>query len=101
MNKQSKKTKAGKVKKYTERGFRNYTAFKDTYANDVVVRESSSMLPRVWIFCSKDGEDGRMHLGAWQGHSPHLSVTQAKRVIAALQKFVDDYAPKRKAQKHV
>lgn len=72
----------------TDRGFVIYDEFKDRYGSEITVQESSIAFEAcVWIFCKnpryKDNEG--------QG-SPHLSPTDAKRLIVALQKFVDDAA---------
>jgi hypothetical protein len=70
----------------TKRGFRIYADFKDQYGANVHIVESSLATKRcVWIqneicFCGPDKEP----IG-----NAHLTVTMAKRVILALQKFVD------------
>ena len=69
-------------KEYTSRGFGIYEEFKDTRGNEIRVQESSSGEENcVWVFCKRDSEDD----------TPHLNVEQAKRVIEALQEFVDEY----------
>lgn len=75
--------------KKTDRGFRIFSEFKDTYDAKVRVIESSlATAPRVWIFCDKpylkpDGEseveDSPLHL------SPH----QARLLISALNKWLE------------
>jgi len=70
--------------KRTERGFAVYTQFKDFYGGDVRVQESSLASRRCcWIF-----PEVKMHLGEPQSGA-HLTVAMAKRVIKALQAFVD------------
>jgi hypothetical protein len=73
--------------KKTNRGFRIYSEFKDTYGADVRVQMSSNVLKRCWIFVKggmqkeyADKNDGSLH----------LSEAQAKRLITALQKFIQD-----------
>ena len=68
----------------TNRGFAIYTQFKDLYGKDVRVQASSLATRRaVWIF-----PETSMHMGEPQAGA-HLTVAQAKRVIKALQAFVD------------
>ena len=70
--------------KRTQRGFAIFTQFKDLYGKDVRVQMSSLATRRaVWIF-----PEVTVHLGEPQA-GVHLSVAQAKRVIKALQAFVD------------
>ena len=72
--------------KRTERGFAVYTDFKDLDGcNCRVVRSSIAGKRAVWIMneivlCGPDSEP----IG-----NAHLTVAQAKKVIKALQKFVD------------
>ncbi len=70
--------------KRTERGFAMYAEFKDFDGETVKVQRSSSIARRlVYIFPA-----AKIHLGeAISG--AHLTVPMAKRVIKALQKFVD------------
>jgi hypothetical protein len=72
--------------KRTERGFAMYAEFNDVDGQSVKVQRSSSVGRRlVYIFPAT-----RIHLGeAISG--AHLNVTMAKRVIKALQKFVDGH----------
>ena len=79
------------MKKYTQRGFRNYADAKDSYGINYVIRESSAAMKRcVWIFTHdpkhyfKDDVTGYDIVPAL-----HLTEAQAKRVIKALQKFID------------
>lgn len=66
--------------KKTQRGFSIFTQFKDLYGKEVRVQKSSLATKRaVWIFTEVETTCA----GA------HLSVAQAKRVIKALQMFVD------------
>lgn len=80
--------------KRTNRGFKIYSEFKDTYGNKITVQESSSACAaRVWVFtenskgddCSFDTATG-MYISA----APHLSVSNAKRLVKALTKFIED-----------
>lgn len=77
--------------RHTARGFGIYSEFTDTYQNRIRVQHSSAaMMDAVWIFC--DGEsDGKMVVGSAKPFrsAPHLSVSQAKRLIRALQKFIE------------
>ena len=77
------------MKKYTNRGFRNYANAKDSYGIEYVIRESSAALRRfVWIFI----EDPKHFVEVDGSPVPpalHLTEAQAKRIIKALQKFVD------------
>lgn len=77
------------VKRMTKtlRGFTIYSEFKDSYGQAVRIQESSSATQRhVWIFCTTRDDDQlpKVCLG------PHLTVSQAKRVIRALQKFIGE-----------
>lgn len=70
------------AKKTTSRGFRIYCTITDLNSSEVRVQESSlATEPAVWIFTHNRNP-------ALQG-DPHLSVTQARRVIRALKKFID------------
>lgn len=70
--------------KRTARGFATYTEFKDSNGDNIAIRRSSAMGKRhVWIF-----PEAKIHMGeAISG--AHLTVPMAKRVIKALQAFVD------------
>lgn len=71
--------------KRTSRGFRIYAQFKDLYGCDVRVQASSLATKRaVWIF----PEVKQANTGEWLAGA-HLSVVQAKRIIKALQRFVN------------
>ena len=78
--------------KRTSRGFRIYSDFRDSYGNRVRIQQSSAAcMDAVWIFC--DGEsDGKMLPGDTKPFksAPHLTVAQAKRVIRALERFVQE-----------
>ncbi len=81
--------------KRTNRGFAVYAKFKDSYGNAIRVQESSSAERRaVWVFChpidKATGEEKRNSDGALVDWSPHLTKTQAKRLVRALQKFIDE-----------
>jgi hypothetical protein len=70
--------------KRTERGFAVYTEFKDQYgANCRIVRSSLATGRCVWI-----QNEVVHHMGEHIGNA-HLTVPMAKRVIKALQAFVD------------
>jgi hypothetical protein len=74
-----------------DRGLVEYCEIEDAYANRIRVQTSSSVEPRAWIFVKNEhGEDGIFHLGRWQGASPHLSPSQARRLAKALLRFADD-----------
>lgn len=86
----------------TNRGFRDYGLVVDADGNRITVRESSlATAHRCWIFCL-DKSGARALIGhPWRPWapgetgqhldvaSPHLSVRDARRLIAALQRFVD------------
>ena len=72
----------GEGMKKDQRGFYIYSEFKDSYGSSIQIKESSSAMgPRVWIFCNREG--------TIEDPAPHLNVTQAKRLIKGLQKFID------------
>ncbi len=79
--------------KKTERGFKIYSEFKDTYRNTIRVQESSSAEgARCWVFAYYP--DGSMfsinpNSGECFTASPHLSPGQARRLAKALLKFAD------------
>jgi hypothetical protein len=66
----------------TQRGFTIYGEFKDTKGQSIRVQKSSAAcVDAVWVCASTpEGSDG----------SPHLNRTQAKRLIKALTKFVEE-----------
>ncbi len=69
------------MKKYTQRGFRNYGEFKDSYGSTITVRQSSSAtLVACWIFCKQGNGD----------FSPHLTIKQARKLITILRKFIKE-----------
>lgn len=81
-----------KERKFTDRGFEDYTEFRDTYGSLVTVRQSSSAeRDAVWIFC-KDNP----HM---KEPSPHLSPEQAEQVADALMDFVKQYSASSSAGK--
>jgi hypothetical protein len=70
--------------KRTPRGFAVYTEFKDEYGKNIRVQMSSIATKRcVWI-----QNEVTEHMGEHFGNA-HLTVPMAKRVIRALQAFVD------------
>ena len=83
-------------KSKTVRGFDIYDEFTDGYNRTVRVQMSSAAAePMCWIFThDAEGDDvARNVVGAKGGVSalsPHLSKDHAKRLIAALQDFVDN-----------
>lgn len=76
------------AKKYTDRGFRVYTDFVDTYMSDVRVQMSSAVVKRCWIFVKNEGQHPRSNLVT--DGAIHLDTKQAKRVIKALEQFIKD-----------
>ena len=67
----------------TPRGFQGYLEMTDLYDARIRVQQSSLAIDSaVWIFC-----DSSPHM---ENPSPHLNAEMAKKVIAALQEFVDD-----------
>lgn len=71
----------------TRRGFTIYSEFKDSYGQAVRIQESSSATRRhVWIFCTSPDDDRLPNICL----GPHLTVSQAKRVIRALQTFAGE-----------
>lgn len=70
--------------KRTSRGFKVYAQFKDFNGDDVRIQRSSSVGRRlVWIF-----PEITLHLGEYTSGA-HLTAEMAKRVIKALQKFIE------------
>ncbi len=72
----------------TNRGFKIYSEFIDTYKSTVRIQESSNVLKRCWIFVENDGKNPASNLIT--NGAIHLSVGQAKRIIKALEKFIKD-----------
>jgi len=76
--------KGGRDMKRTQRGFRIYTEFKDEYGANIRVQESSLATKRcVWI------QNEVVDCSGTPLGNAHLTVPMAKRVIKALQRFVD------------
>jgi len=71
--------------KRNARGFAIYTEFVDTYANEVRVQESSSIVRRCWIFCRPTPDSQFEHYE--RAPAPHLTPAQARRVARALLRF--------------
>jgi hypothetical protein len=74
-------------RKYTERGFRIYDDFQDAYGKNIRIQRSSLASNRcVWIQNEVTTLEvpPNTHLA-----NAHLTVKMAKKVIAALQAFVD------------
>jgi hypothetical protein len=70
--------------KRTSRGFAIYCDFQDYYGKNICVVESSLATKRcIWI-----QNEVCTHMGEALGNA-HLTVSMAKRVIKALQKFVE------------
>lgn len=76
------------MKKQTERGFRIYTEFIDTYKSEVTVQMSSNVQKRCWIFVNNDGKTPGSNLVT--DGAIHLDNKQAKRIIKALENFLKD-----------
>lgn len=67
----------------TQRGFGIYSEFTDSYGSRIKIQESSSAEKKCcWIFCDNDPN-------VFKNPSPHLTVAQAKRVIAGLKKWIE------------
>lgn len=88
----------------TNRGFRVFSEFRDSYGSTIRVQESSSAEEvAVWIFC-KNAQCGRADpLGAVLGgaepdFTPHLNVAQAKRLRSALDRFIAWASPETPAR---
>ena len=79
--------------KRTNRGFAIYGQVKDTRGCVVRIQASSASTPdAVWIFCDDVNGVYTRPLGSEipsPDPAPHLTRAQAKRVIRALQRFVD------------
>jgi hypothetical protein len=70
--------------KRTERGFAKYAEFRDYDGENVKVQRSSSIGRRlVYIFPAAKMHLGEIICGA------HLTVPMARRIIKALQQFID------------
>ena len=70
--------------KRTSRGFAIYTEFKDEHGCNIRVQASSLATKRcVWI-----QNEVTEHMGQHLGNA-HLTVAMAKKIIKALQEFVD------------
>lgn len=87
----------------TGRGFRDYACIVDNRGTQITVRESSSADGHcVWIFCKNaDGSDAQIGFpwrpwkpGETGEHlvtaGPHMGRREAKLLIEALQRFLDD-----------
>jgi hypothetical protein len=69
--------------RHTQRGFAIYSEFRDVSGCTIRVQESSlATASAVWIFCDSNNPE-------YKNPSPQLTKPQAKRMIKALQKFVD------------
>lgn len=70
----------------TGRGFRIYATFRDQRNTLIQVHESSVLKPHcVWIFTER--ADGTVDFSP-----PHLNRFQARRLIRALEKFIEETA---------
>jgi len=80
------------MKKYTNRGFRNYADAKDSYGINYVIRESSAAMKRcVWLFIHDHAHYKKDEVTGYDlSPALHLTESQAKRVIKALQKFINE-----------
>lgn len=74
--------------KKTNRGFKIYSEFTDTYKSKVQIQESSSIFKRCWIFVKNEGKHPESNLVT--DGAIHLNTKQAKLIISALQKFLAD-----------
>jgi len=75
------------MKKYTNRGFKNYADIHHDYGGRVTVRESSSAEKKaVWIFIDNTESP---HLQETKT-SAHLTVPQARKIRDALDKFINN-----------
>ena len=75
--------------KKTNRGFNIYSEFTDLYNTRIRIQESSlATQPAVWIFTENE-EDGEIKDGKPFKMDAHLSIAQAKRVVKALQAFIE------------
>lgn len=74
----------GQLMKRTERGFAVYADLRDQYGKSIRIVKSSLATGRcVWI-----QNEVVEHMGTYLGNA-HLTVPMAKRIIKALQAFVD------------
>lgn len=72
------------------RGFRVYCELRHNYGGLVTVKQSSSAEgERCWIFIDNRGTQ----LISSPNGSAHLTRAQAKRVMLALQKFLEETGP--------
>lgn len=85
--------KPGRTPYRDHRGLRNYTEFADTRGCTVRVKQSSAFgLRHCWVFCTNT-------TGAYTDRSTdadapvHLTVAQARRLAAALLRFVKEAQP--------
>lgn len=76
----------------TNRGFTILDEFTDDHNTEITIQESSSVIPSLWLF-TKNPSDGKMDLVGHEGKpfkmDMHLGVKEAKRVVKALQRFID------------
>jgi hypothetical protein len=70
------------------RGFSEYLTMKDAYEADVKIKMSSSAEKKCVWFYVKGG--GIVASGGINDGAAHLTEAQARRVIKALQKFLED-----------
>jgi len=64
----------------SERGFEAYGEFKDDRNQDIRLQESSEAgRPHAWLFCEGT---------TFEHPTPYMSVKQAKKLVAMLQKFI-------------
>lgn len=73
-------------RQFTERGFEDFTEFRDVYGSKITVRESSLATEScVWIFATDNPQI--------KEPSPHLNAEQAKMVADALYAFAMSRLP--------
>lgn len=66
---------------YTHLGFKVYGRLNDTKGSEIRLQQSSAPGENVYIFTENEQDRAAV---------PHLNVTDAKRLIVFLQKFIDD-----------
>lgn len=73
-----------------ERGFGEYGVVTDSRGNTVTVRQSSAVGgPYVYLFTADEKGNDTYRPGG-RAVSPHLTVAQARELIACLERFVAD-----------
>lgn len=77
--------------KKTSRGFPIFAEFTDSYHNTIRVQESSNAEKHCcWIFVTDaQGRSAFEHCGELTSPSAHLTKAQAKRLVRALNVFIE------------